>query len=134
MANSSRVVAACQAALAGLLLTAPAWAQPTSPPPPAAYLAAQAAASSNWPHTLTKEGASITVYQPQAISWPDRQTLTARAAIAITQPEHDQTILGNRGFARHQHERREGGDQPLGPQAAEHPFPRTRHATGNGVA
>jgi hypothetical protein len=92
MADSSRTTAAFLAALAGLWLAAPAWAQPS--PPPAEYLAAQAAASSNWPHTLAKDGASITVYQPQAISWPDRQTLTARAAIAITQPGHDQPILG----------------------------------------
>jgi len=37
-----------------------------------------------WPHTVTVEGASATIYQPQAISWPDHETLTARAAIAVT--------------------------------------------------
>ena len=37
-----------------------------------------------WPHTITQGGATATIYEPQAISWPDLQTLTARAAVAIT--------------------------------------------------
>ncbi len=61
---------------------------------PAEYLTAQAAAASAWPHTFSKDGASITVYQPQAVSWPDRQTLTARAAVAITPPGQNKPILG----------------------------------------
>ncbi len=39
-----------------------------------------------WPHTTVVNGASVTVYQPQAISWPDHKVLTARAAVAITPP------------------------------------------------
>ncbi len=40
---------------------APASAQPATPP--------------TWPHAITAGGASVTVYQPQAISWPDQKTL-----------------------------------------------------------
>ncbi len=61
--------------------------------PPPAYLAAQAATAS-WPHTLTRDDASVTVYQPQAITWPDRRTLTARAAVAILPKGRDKPILG----------------------------------------
>ena len=72
---------------------AAASAQTASPPPPR-YLAAEAAAGATWPHTLSRNGASITIYQPQAISWPDRRTLTARAAVAITPAGQHQPILG----------------------------------------
>jgi hypothetical protein len=37
-----------------------------------------------WPHTITEAGGSATVYEPQAISWPDLKTLTARAAVSVT--------------------------------------------------
>jgi hypothetical protein len=54
---------------------------------------AQQAAS--WPHTVTGPGgASVTVYQPQAISWPDQKTLTARAAMAITPKGATTPIIG----------------------------------------
>ena len=66
----------------------------TAAPPPPRYLAAEAAAGSTWPHTLSRNGASITIYQPQAISWPDRRTLTARAAVAIKPAGQDRPILG----------------------------------------
>ena len=48
-----------------------------------------------WPHSVTgPNGASVTVYQPQAISWPEHKTLTARAAIAITPKGAKAPILG----------------------------------------
>jgi len=59
---------------------APAVAQPATPP--------------MWPHSITADGASVTVYQPQAISWPDQKTLTARMAIAITRAGAKAPILG----------------------------------------
>jgi hypothetical protein len=62
--------------------------------PPAERLAAQAAAAAAWPHTISRNGASITVYQPQAVEWPGRQTLTARAAVAVTPPGREKPILG----------------------------------------
>ncbi len=39
-----------------------------------------------WPHTVTVNGASVVVYQPQAIEWPNHETLTTREAVAITLP------------------------------------------------
>ena len=50
---------------------------------PAPVQQSQGAADQLWPRTLSKNGATVTVYQPQAISWPDREKLTARAAVEI---------------------------------------------------
>jgi hypothetical protein len=63
-----------------------------------AFLPAQAqtqeAAGASWPHTITEPGASVIVYQPQAVSWPDQKRLTARAAIAITPTGQAKPVLG----------------------------------------
>jgi hypothetical protein len=56
-------------------------------------LAAPAAAAS-WPHTIVRDGADITIYQPQATSWPDRRRITARAALAIKHPGQPQPLMG----------------------------------------
>ena len=68
-------------------------ALPAQPPPPE-YLVAQANTGATWPHTISRDGASVTIYQPQAIEWPGRQTLTARAAIAVTPRGQQKPILG----------------------------------------
>src|SRR5690349_21282731 len=39
-----------------------------------------------WPHTLTVNGVNVVVYQPQAIDWPNHETLTTREAISNTLP------------------------------------------------
>lgn len=44
------------------------------------------AANPLWPNSIVVNGANVTVYQPQAIEWPDHQRLTTREAIAITLP------------------------------------------------
>ncbi len=72
---------------------APAVAQ-QPPASPAAQSASPDVVATSWPHTLTRNGASITVYQPQAISWPDRRLLTARAAVALTPKQQAQPLLG----------------------------------------
>ncbi len=59
-----------------------------------APLAAPRAQDALWPRTLTRDGASLTVYQPQAIAWPDRKRLTARAAVALTPKGAAQPLLG----------------------------------------
>jgi hypothetical protein len=66
--------------LTSLSRVVPAAAQPATPP--------------TWPHSITAGGASVTVYQPQAISWPDQKTLTARVALAITPASAKAPILG----------------------------------------
>ncbi|MGH7121037.1 MAG: hypothetical protein ACREFP_18955 [Acetobacteraceae bacterium] len=82
---------------AALLLARPAiplaFAE-TAPPPLPPLPVATLAAASSWPHTLTTNGATVTVYQPQAVSWPDRKTLTTRAAIAIHRPGEPAPLLG----------------------------------------
>ncbi len=57
-------------------------------------LSAQAAAAASWPHTIEHDGASVTVYQPQAVSWPERKRLTARAALSITRAGQAKPLLG----------------------------------------
>jgi hypothetical protein len=56
---------------------------------------AHAQDAASWPHTVTSpNGATVVVYQPQAISWPDQKTLAARMALAITPPGSKTPILG----------------------------------------
>ncbi len=41
--------------------------------------------ATQWPHAISgPNGSSAVVYQPQAVSWPEHENLTARAAVAIT--------------------------------------------------
>ena len=80
------VTALLSAPAAGLTL--PALAQPATAPSGATPLATA------WPHTIDVNGAPVTVYEPQAIDWPNRATLRARAAIAITPPGSAHPILG----------------------------------------
>ena len=56
--------------------------------------AQSAAAAGNWPHTITTPNASVVVYQPQAIAWPNHEKLTARAALAITRTGEKTPIVG----------------------------------------
>jgi hypothetical protein len=51
-------------------------------------------AQAAWPHSLTVNGATIVVYQPQAVEWPNHETLTTREAIAITLPGEKSPVLG----------------------------------------
>jgi hypothetical protein len=60
-----------------------------------AALAQTAPFAARWPHTITTpDGTSVTVYQPQAISWPDHKTLATREAIAFTRPSDKTPVLG----------------------------------------
>lgn len=51
-------------------------------------------AAGSWPHTITTPNASVVVYQPQAIAWPNHEKLTARAALAITPQGEKTPIVG----------------------------------------
>ena len=75
-----------------LVLSALAALSQNSPPP--SESPSQAAAAS-WPHTIVKDGATVTIYQPQATAWPDRKRLTARAALAITGPKKPRPVMGS---------------------------------------
>jgi hypothetical protein len=87
--SGSGALAALLAALA-LIAMQDSGAAPATP----AALDAQAAAAASWPHVMTRDGASVTVYQPQAVSWPEHKRLTARAALSITRPGESRPLLG----------------------------------------
>jgi hypothetical protein len=99
--HATAVSAQCQRALAAVsrnstAIAAPpsAPAQPSQPSAMAPGTEAGQAATGHWPHSFTKDGAAITVYQPQAVSWSDRKTLVARAAIAVTPAGQTKEVLG----------------------------------------
>lgn len=103
MQHNAEVSADCRAALDAVgspQTPAPAAAPAASAealvpqPPPPEYTAAQQTATATWPHAITRDGASVIVYQPQAIEWPGRQKLTARAAVAITPAGKSKPVLG----------------------------------------
>ncbi len=73
--------------LSGLMLLGPALpAWPQDKPP--------AVSTARWPHTMTGPDGSVTVYQPQAITWTDHTSLTARAAVEITPNGAKAPIVG----------------------------------------
>jgi hypothetical protein len=47
-----------------------------------------------WPHTQRVDHASVTVFQPQVISWPWRTKLNARVALAVTPDGTGRPVLG----------------------------------------
>jgi len=56
--------------------------------------AAAQAGFSAWPHTLVRDGTTVTVYQPQATGWPERKRLSARAALSIVRPGEKHPLMG----------------------------------------
>ncbi|MBW4022833.1 MAG: DUF1439 domain-containing protein [Proteobacteria bacterium] len=80
--------AAFAGACSALVQPLPAWGQSITAPPGATPMAA------TWPHTVTVNGATVTIYEPQAIDWANHTTLRARAAVAITPVGSQQAILG----------------------------------------
>ena len=95
----------CQQALRavpGVAAPAVAAAAPAAAPSRAAPPAVDAA--DTWPHTIDAEGGgSVVVYQPQVISWPDRQTLKTRIAMSVTPAGAKSAVLGSveASFATH---------------------------------
>jgi hypothetical protein len=90
-AVAGRVAAAWSVTLLLLPSAPPVLAQQASTPE---ALTAQADAAASWPHTIKREGSTVTVYQPQAIAWPDRKRLTARAALSITRAGQPKPLMG----------------------------------------
>ena len=84
--------AAARLVLAWLLLAAalPAVAQPAVGQP----AAAQPAEPDRWPHSIQGPDGSALIYQPQVITWPDRQTLNTRIALSITPAGSKAAVLG----------------------------------------
>ena len=97
--NAAKTSPGCQQALqavSGASAAAPKPAAPAGAAPPAAPAAPRAATggSNPWPHVVTGENGTATIYQPQVISWPDRRTLNARVAMGITPTGAKTPILG----------------------------------------
>jgi hypothetical protein len=69
-----------------------------APPPLAARTApAQSLAlplDATWPHTVSADGASAVIYQPQIVSWPDQATLNTHVALGITPAGAKTPVLG----------------------------------------
>lgn len=61
--------------------------------------AAQQAAAPDWPHVVQAQGATVTIYQPQMISWPGQTVLNARAAIGIERAGQPRPVLGTMEFS-----------------------------------
>ncbi len=93
--NVDRVSPACAQALravSGGKATAAAPVAPASAPRPATTPGLPT--SDQWPHTVNTPNGSAIVYQPQVISWPEHQTLNARAAIGLTPKGAPTPIMG----------------------------------------
>ena len=91
--QSSRLSPACGRAVAA--------ASPQSAAPAATAAAEDALpveaptpGSPLWPHTLNEGGASVTIYQPQVLAWPDQKRISVRAAVAITPKGAEKPFLG----------------------------------------
>src|SRR5215831_1777057 len=95
--QAMRQVIRAVAAAPSLIWLAVLAAQPALAQQPltAQALAAQSAAAASWPHTIQRDGNTVTVYQPQAIEWSDRKRLKARAALSITGPKHPKPLMGS---------------------------------------
>ena len=79
--------------LLALLVALPAFPASSQLGPVAQSAPAQAADLS-WPHTIVRDGATVTVFQPQATAWPERKRLSARAALAIVRPGEQHPLMG----------------------------------------
>jgi hypothetical protein len=73
--------------VAGIALLAGPLATSAQNPP------AAAAADPGWPREVTKEGATLTYYQPQIDGWKEYQELTGRVAFSLT-PKGGKPVLG----------------------------------------
>jgi hypothetical protein len=51
-------------------------------------------ADPTWPHIYRGPAATVTVYEPQVISWPDHATLNARAAVSVQDAGSNTPVLG----------------------------------------
>jgi hypothetical protein len=101
--NSAKLSGACQQAVSAAMDSSAAAPSPGStgaaPAPSAAETKATLASWSTWPHTMNYNGATVVVYQPQPVSWPQESTLNVRTAIAITRKGQTQPIVGTIEFS-----------------------------------
>ena len=97
--NASRLSPGCGQAVAAVTpppaIPAVAVARPaTTAPADEPTLPATPPGSPLWPHTLQQDGASVTIYPPQVLSWPGQEHISVRAAVAITPKGAAKPFLG----------------------------------------
>jgi hypothetical protein len=89
----ARLSPPCQQAVRAV--SAGAGAAQASPARTARAGAPAAGSADKWPHTMRGDDGTLTVFQPQVISWPDRQTLNARIAVSISLDRAKAAVLGS---------------------------------------
>jgi hypothetical protein len=95
--NAAKLSPACQRALSavgGSAAAPPSAAAPATMAAPAAATPSPAPADGRWPHVVTGENGTATIYEPQVISWPEHRTLNTRIALGITPKGAKAPILG----------------------------------------
>ncbi len=91
--NFASLSPSCQQALRAVAESdGAAQASPAKMAPAAAPAAGSA---DTWPHAIRGDNGAVTVFQPQVISWPDRQTLNARIALSILSDGAKTAVLGS---------------------------------------
>jgi len=65
-----------------------------NPRPAQAASAPSQGADPTWPHVYRGPAATVTVYEPQVISWPEHATLNARAAVSVEATGSNTPVLG----------------------------------------
>ncbi len=91
--QSSRLSPGCGRAVLAMSPQAESVPQPTSSAA-ADPVEAPTPDSPLWPHTLENGGATVTIYQPQVLSWPEQKRISVRAAVAITPKDAGKPFLG----------------------------------------
>jgi len=91
--QSSRLSAGCERAVLAVSPQAEPVPEPASSEA-ASPVKAPTPGSPLWPHTLENGGASVTIYQPQVLSWPEQKRISVRAAVAITPKDAGKPFLG----------------------------------------
>jgi hypothetical protein len=99
--NAAKTSPGCQQALQAVSGTPAAPPKAAAAPPSAAAPSAASASPgaagggvNPWPHVVSGENGTATIYQPQVISWPERKTLNARVVIGVTPTGAKAPILG----------------------------------------
>jgi hypothetical protein len=82
--QAAQLSAACRAALQPVMAAPAAGAATSSTGAARSATAVTIPPTVTWPHTVTAEGGTAIIYQPQVMGWPERRTLDTRIAMAVT--------------------------------------------------
>ncbi|HSD54730.1 MAG TPA: hypothetical protein VLC47_11230 [Burkholderiales bacterium] len=91
--NAASASPGCQEAL-GAASGAPSPLATSRAAPPQADAAPPTPLEATWPHTVSADGGTAVIYQPQIVSWPGQATLNTRIAASITPTSAAAPVLG----------------------------------------